>query len=199
MVGFFDQISTQVISKWKKVTLIQKRGNKPTQINSQLLKPSFYDYLESFAIWGSNTTSTHLPHGFTPTNTCPTKNSINRYLSYVAFECQANFQITWGSFAHRDQHKKCLRYVAPEPQRWQMSIFGSWTDSFVNQLRAHSHIWVNPNLTNFIESKLSMWQNIANLNMNKRSSWNNQETIELHYIWYVVLDTLNMNAYTGYH
>ena len=113
MVGFFDQISTQVISKWKKVTLIQKRGNKPTQINSQLLKPSFYDYLESFAIWGSNTTSTHLPHGFTPTNTCPTKNSINRYLSYVAFECEANFQITWGSFAHRDQHKKMFKICCP--------------------------------------------------------------------------------------
>ena len=35
-----------------------------------------------------------------------------------------------------------------------MSSFGSWTDSIVNQLRAHSYIWINPKTTNLIESKL---------------------------------------------
>ena len=46
----------------------------------------------------------NLPHAFTPTNTCPTKNSDSRCLRYVVFECHASFQISWVSFAHRDQH-----------------------------------------------------------------------------------------------
>ena len=29
--------------------------------------------------------------GFTPINTCPTKNSSNKCLGYVALECHANF------------------------------------------------------------------------------------------------------------
>ena len=32
-------------------------------------------------------------------------------------------------------------------------------------------------IANYVESKLSTWQNIAYLNMNKRCSWNMQETI----------------------
>ena len=58
-----------------------------------------------------------------------------------------------------------------------MSSFGLWIASIVNKLRAHSHIWINPKMDKFIESKSSTWQNIADLNMNKRSSWNNPETI----------------------
>ena len=46
-----------------------------------------------------------------------------------------------------------------------------------NWLRAHSHIWINPKTTNSNESKSFTWQNIANLNMNTRSSWHNQKTI----------------------
>ena len=42
----------------------------------------------------------HLPHGFTPTNTRPTKQSNCRCLRYAAFECHANLQISWESFAH---------------------------------------------------------------------------------------------------
>jgi hypothetical protein len=77
----------------------------------------------------------------------------------------------------KDQRKTCLGYVAPKPQRWQMSSFGSWVDSIVNQLRAHSHIWIYPKIIHFVESKSSTWQNIADLNMNTRSGWNNQKTI----------------------
>jgi hypothetical protein len=97
-------------------------------------------------------------------------------LVYVAFECHANFQINWKSFARRDQHMKCLGYVAPKPQSWQMSGYGSWTGSTVNQLRAHSHIFFIPKVANFVESKLSTWHNIAYFNMNKRSSWNSPKT-----------------------
>ena len=71
----------------------------------------------------------------------------------------------------------CLGYVAPELWRWQMSSRHSQTDSTVKQLRAHSHIWIILKISNFVESKLSMWQDIRDLNMNKRSSWNNPKTI----------------------
>ena len=51
---------------------------------------------------------------------------------------------------------------------------------FVDRLHCkpivHSHIWINPKITNFVGSKLSTWQNIADFNINK-SSWNSQETI----------------------
>jgi hypothetical protein len=46
VVGFFI-ISTQIISKWQSVTLIQKRCNIPTQIGSQILKPFFCVFLEA--------------------------------------------------------------------------------------------------------------------------------------------------------
>ena len=58
-----------------------------------------------------------------------------------------------------------------------MSSIDLWTGSIVNQSITHSHIWINPKLANFVESKLSTWQDIADLNMNKRSTGNNQETI----------------------
>ena len=35
-------------------------------------------------------------------------------------------------------------------------------------LRAYSHIWFNSKIANFVESKLSMLQDIIDLNMNKR-------------------------------
>jgi hypothetical protein len=38
-----------------------------------------------------------------------------------------------------------------------MSCFGLWTGSTVNLLRAHSHIWIHPKITNFVESKLFTW------------------------------------------
>jgi hypothetical protein len=38
-----------------------------------------------------------------------------------------------------------------------MSCFGLWTSSTVNLLRAHSHIWIHPKITNFVESKLFTW------------------------------------------
>ena len=105
------------------------------------LETIFYGFLGSFAIWGSGATIVHLPHGLRPTNTCPTKNSNCRCLECVMFECHANFQINWESFAHRDQQKgTCLRYVASKMQRWQMSSRHLWSTSTVNKLSAHSHI-----------------------------------------------------------
>ena len=38
------------------------------------IKPS----LKSFVIRGNGATTTHLPHGFTPTDACPTKNFNGR-------------------------------------------------------------------------------------------------------------------------
>ena len=72
-------------------------------------KPLFCDFLGSFAIWGDDASVAHLPHGFTPTNTCPTINSNNTCLGYDVFECHANFQNNWESFAHREQQKKHVR------------------------------------------------------------------------------------------
>jgi hypothetical protein len=47
----FYQTFTQIISKWQNITLVQKRANRPTQINSQILKPFIYDFFgASFAI-----------------------------------------------------------------------------------------------------------------------------------------------------
>ena len=105
------------------------------------------------------------------------KSSNIIFLGHVAFECHANFQINWKSLAHRDRQKNCLGYVAPKPWRWQMSSFGLLVGSIINQSRAHSHIWNNPKIINFVEPTLSTWQSIVDLNINKRSSWNNQETI----------------------
>jgi len=65
--GFSDWISTQIISKWQHVSLIQKSGNIPIQISSQILKPLFCLLLSSCTIWGNGGTIAHLPHGFTST------------------------------------------------------------------------------------------------------------------------------------
>jgi len=53
-----------------------------------------------------------------------------------------------------------------------------WIGSIINQLGAHSHILINPKLTNFVELNLFTWQNLADLNKNKRSSWISQEIIQ---------------------
>ena len=49
-----------------KITLIKERGNTPIQINSQILKPLFFEFMGSFVIRVSGATIVHLPHGFTP-------------------------------------------------------------------------------------------------------------------------------------
>ena len=41
------------------------KGNIPTQVSSQILKPLFCDFLGSFATWGNNIMIAHLPHEFT--------------------------------------------------------------------------------------------------------------------------------------
>ena len=102
----------------------------------------------------------------TPTNTCPTKNSNRRCLGDVAFECHANFRWVGNHFHIGINKKTYLGNVALKPQRWQMSRFDSCIGSIVNQLRAHSHIWTNPKITNYIESRLSTWQYTTYLNMN---------------------------------
>jgi hypothetical protein len=110
----------------KNPTLVQKRGNIPTQISSQILKPLLYDFLGSFAFRGNSTTTTHLPHGFTPTSTCLTKTSNGKCLGYVAFECHGIFK-SIGSHLHIGINKKtCLGYDAPKPRsdKCQASIHG---------------------------------------------------------------------------
>ena len=148
----FYGTSTRIISNKKKFSLAQKRGNMHTRINSHILKPLFLDILGSFSNWGSTGTITHLLHGFTPIITCPIKKSDKKCLEYVVFECCAKFKVNWESLAHRAAKKHVLGYVAPKPQRWQMSSFGLWIASIVTQLRTNSHIWINLKITNFVES-----------------------------------------------
>jgi hypothetical protein len=97
------------------------------------------------------------------------KNSNGRCLEYATFECHANFQINWEPFPHMDQQNRCVVNVALKSRRWQMSNLDSWSDSIVNQLRAHSYIWIDPKFIDSIASKLSTWYDIADLNLNKRS------------------------------
>jgi hypothetical protein len=73
--------TTSLHSKFCKIVLWyecyprSKRGNTPTQISSQILKPLFCEFWGSFALYGNGATTAHLPRGLTPTNTCPTKKS----------------------------------------------------------------------------------------------------------------------------
>ena len=124
----FYHTFTQILSKYQR----WKEGQCTYSNQLTNLETLFCDFLGSIAIWGNNATTLHLPHGFTPTNTCPTKSSNGRCLRYCVFECHANFQINWESLAHRDQQRTCFRYVAPKPWRWQMSSMHPWTSSIVN-------------------------------------------------------------------
>jgi hypothetical protein len=91
---FFYWISTQIIYRLLNGTLIQYI---PTQTTHQSWN-HFCDVLGSFAIWDSSVTIVHLPHGFTPTNTC---------LGYVTLECHATSQIIWELFAHKGRQTIC--------------------------------------------------------------------------------------------
>ena len=101
---FFDWTSTQIISKWQNVTLIQKRGNIHTQINPQTLKALFCDFLKSLCnlrLWCHNyTTSTWKATHQHMSNW----NYINKCLGYVVFESHAIFQ-TIGN--HLSQSLNC--------------------------------------------------------------------------------------------
>ena len=111
--------------------------------------------------------------------TCRTTKSNGRCLGYGAFDYHANFQIDWESFAHRDQQKKHMFRICCPLERGCDNVKLVFVDWFpCNQLRAHSHVWINQKIANSIKSKLSTWQDIAYMNMNK-SSWNNLEQYEL--------------------
>ena len=138
----FYWASTQIISKWKKKILVQKMGNITTQINAQILKSLFREFLGSWGNWWSGATVMHHPHGFTPTNTCSTKNPNNVCLGHVAFSCQTKFQIIWESSAHKGSTKKyCLGYTCP------------WTAKVTNVKHAFMD-WLH---CKPLESTLSYW------------------------------------------
>ena len=84
----------------------------------------FVIFWRSFAKCGSGATSARLPHGFTPTSTCPSKNINGRCLGYVACECRANFQIEWESFARIGQQKKSLEPLNCGGNKCQVSVCG---------------------------------------------------------------------------
>ena len=105
-----------------------KEGRYPYSKQLTYLEINFLWFWGSFAIWGSNAIIVYLPHGFAPTNTCPTKHAKGRCSGYVAFEYHAHSQINWESFAHRD-HKHMLRICYPKTQRWQLSSKYSWSSS----------------------------------------------------------------------
>jgi hypothetical protein len=58
-----------------------------------------------------------------------------------------------------------------------MSSFGSWTGSTCKQFESTLPYLNQQKIPNFVESKLSTWQNIDDSNMNKRSDWKYQTTI----------------------
>ena len=156
-----------------KITLIKERGNTVIQINSQILKPLFFGFLGSFVIWGSSATIVHLLHGFTPPSHVKLKNPTKDVKNIVCFSVMWIFTSIGDHLHIGINQKTCWGYVVLKSWRWQMSSRHPWNNSTVNQLRAHPHIWFNPTIANFFESKLSMWQDITKQNMNKKNSWNN--------------------------
>ena len=90
---FFSWTSTQIIYKWQNITLINTWTIYLLK-SSTHLEPSIFYIWESFAIWGNGATIMHLPHGSTPTNTCPTKYSNARCLRLVC---------VWVSYKNLDQ------------------------------------------------------------------------------------------------
>jgi hypothetical protein len=131
----FLSTSTQIISKWRNVTL-NKKAIYYVKPAHKSWNHYFVIFLGSFAIWGNGATTTHLPRGFTPTDTCRTKHSKGRCLGYVAFECHENISINSETLAHRDQ-QTCLSYVALNPRRWQISSRHLRSGSTINRLRTH--------------------------------------------------------------
>ena len=82
------------------------RKTNRSQITSTFLKLLCFDIWRALQFAATMLTTAHLSHGFTPTNTRPTKKSNNKCLRYVAFERNANFQNNWEAFAHRDQEEE---------------------------------------------------------------------------------------------
>ena len=137
--------------KWQNVSLSHKRGNYTCSNQLTNLEIIFGKFLGSFAIWGNDATLARLPHGRQPPTHFQFKKSHDRYLGYVVLPCKFSDKVE--SFAHRDQQTNMYRICCSKPQRWPLSSFGLWTSSTINWLRACSHIWTNPKITNFFESK----------------------------------------------
>jgi hypothetical protein len=58
-----------------------------------------------------------------------------------------------------------------------MSSYGPWIGFIENSLEHTPIVQSIWKWTNYVETKLSTWHDISDLNMNKRSSCNNLETI----------------------
>jgi hypothetical protein len=82
-----------------------KRGsNTPIQIRSRILKPSFAEYFGEALQFEATVPQLRTFHtDLHPSNTSPTKNSNNRFLGYVTFECHANVHINREPFAHKEK------------------------------------------------------------------------------------------------
>jgi hypothetical protein len=123
----------------------------------------YFYFWRSFATWGSGAKTVHLPHGFTLTNTYPTKISNRRCLKYVAFECHA---ISNGNHLQIGINKKNMLPLDCGGDKCQATIY-SWINFTIKQLRTHSHIWINP------KNSLRCWIKIIHvifLSMNKKST-----------------------------
>ena len=122
----------------------------------------------------------HLPHGFTPPIHVKLKNPKKDAKNIVCLSVMEIFRSTGNHLHIGINQKRSWGYVVPKSWRWQMSSRHPWNNSTVNQLRAHQHIWINPIIAKFFESKSSMWQDITKPNMKKRNSWNN---VQNHLNW----------------
>ena len=108
-VFFFIKPPLKSSPNEKKSTLIQERGNIPTQIYPQILKPLLCRFFEKLCNFRQRCYKCAPSTWISPTNTCPTKYSNSRCLGYVAFKCHANFHINWESCAHRNQQRNMYR------------------------------------------------------------------------------------------
>jgi hypothetical protein len=104
-----------------KVTLIRKRGNTPTQISSQIVKPLFC-YLWKTLQFEATVSQLRTFHmNLHHQGMWKFKNRTVDVKDIVWLGVVQVYSDQLDSFAHRDQQKICLGYVAPKPRRWQMS------------------------------------------------------------------------------
>ena len=102
----------------KNVTLIQKSGNTPLKSPHNPETIIFVIFWEALQFEAHDATAAHLPHGFMPTKTCPTKIFNGGCLGYVAFLVSCKLFISIGNHLHIVVNRKtCLGYVASKPQR----------------------------------------------------------------------------------
>ena len=104
-VGFLIEPSLKPSPNHKMLPSSEK-GNIPTKINSQVLNPLFCDFFGKLCNLRQRCRNCD-PSTWIYTHQHMSNQKFQQvFRGYDAFECHANFQINWESFAHRDQPKE---------------------------------------------------------------------------------------------